>query len=167
MGDKVLNGKYEIKKLIPEYNNQMAKLIKYNLKNHGLDIPGTAYFDSSLDNLCEFYSESDKRGYYVITDENDKVLGGIGFAEFEVFDGCAELQKLYLDDSVKGLGLGYVMMEFIESKVKEAGYNKAYLETHSNLKVAIHLYERIGYERIDRPSDVAHGAMDYFFLQNL
>ena len=167
MENKILNEKYKIRRIIPEDNSDMANLVRYNLKNHALDIPGTAYFDPSLDNLCAFYSESEKRGYYVLTDENDKVLGGVGFAEFEVFEGCAELQKLYLDDSVKGKGIGYAMMEFIESKVKEAGYNKAYLETHSNLKVAIHLYEKIGYERIERPCDVAHGAMDYFFLKKL
>lgn len=165
---KNLNGaNYKIEKIIPEYNCVMAKIIRENLKNHGLDIPGTAYFDPSLDDLCSFYTEKDKRGYYVLTDENNKVLGGVGFAEFEPFKDCAEVQKLYLDYSVKGKGFGYKLMEFIENKLKESGYSFAYLETHSNLKIAIYLYEKIGYEKIDRPSDVAHGAMDSFYIKKL
>lgn len=156
---------YEIKEITPLHNLAMAKIVRENLKNHGLDIPGTAYFDSSLDNLCDFYAQNDGRGYYVLTDENDNVLGGVGFAEFEGFDSCAEVQKLYLDDSVKGKGFGYKLMEFIEDKIKEAGYKQSYLETHSNLKVAIYLYEKIGYEKIERPCDVAHGAMDRFYLK--
>ncbi len=158
---------YEIKKITPKHNLAMAKIVRDNLKNHGLDIPGTAYFDSSLDNLCEFYNNSDKRGYYVITDENDRVLGGVGFAEFEPFENCAELQKLYISDSIKGQGFGYKLMEFIENKIAEAGYNLSYLETHSNLKVAIYLYEKIGYEKIEKPEDVAHCAMDSFYLKKL
>ena len=157
---------YEIKKITPEHNAAMAKIVRDNLKNHGLDIPGTAYFDSSLDNLCEFYN-SDKRGYYVLTDEKDRVLGGVGFAEFEPFESCAELQKLYISDSIKGQGFGYKLMEFIEEKMRESGYDKSYLETHSNLKVAIHLYEKTGYTKIDRPADVAHGAMDSFYIKKL
>ncbi|MBR2916823.1 MAG: N-acetyltransferase, partial [Clostridia bacterium] len=60
---------YKIREMIPEDNSAMAELIRYNLKNHGLDIPGTVYFDEGLDNLYDFYSESNKRGYYVLVDE--------------------------------------------------------------------------------------------------
>lgn len=158
---------YEIKKITLIHNSAMAKIVRENLKNHGLDIPGTAYFDSSLDNLCGFYDAKGGRGYYVLTDEKENVLGGVGFAEFEAFDSCAELQKLYLDDSVKGKGFGYKLMEFIEEKIKEAGYKMSYLETHSNLKAAIHMYEKIGYKKIQKPREVAHGAMDSFYIKEL
>lgn len=158
---------YEIKEITPRHNLAMAKIVRSNLKNHGLDIPGTAYFDLSLDDLCEFYKKCAGRGYYVLTDENDTVLGGVGFAEFETFPECAEVQKLYLDDSVKGQGFGYKMMEFIENKIAESGYKLSYLETHSNLKIAIYLYEKIGYEKIEKPKDVAHGAMDSFYIKKL
>lgn len=158
---------YEIKEITPRHNSAMARIVRNNLKNHGLDIPGTAYFDASLDNLCEFYEQTAGRGYYVLTDENDNVLGGVGFAEFEGFDSCAEVQKLYLDDSVKGKGFSYKMMEYVENKMAEAGYKLSYLETHSNLKIAIYLYEKIGYEKIEKPEDVAHGAMDSFYIKKL
>jgi putative acetyltransferase len=161
------NMDYKIRKICPEDNFALAELIRYNLKNHGLDIPGTVYFDDGLYNLYEFYSHSKKRGYYILTDESNLVLGGIGFAEFSSFKGCAELQKLYLADSVKGNGLGYRLINYVEEKMAEAGFKASYLETHSNLKAAIHIYEKSGYLKIDRPKHVAHGAMDNFYYKKL
>ncbi len=158
---------YKIRPITPEDNADVAAIARYNLKNHGLDIPGTVYFDPALDYLCEFYSEMDGRGYYVLVDEENHVVGGIGFAEFPLFSGCAELQKLYLADSAKGFGLGYMLIRYIEDRMRDAGYQASYLETHGNLSAALHIYEKSGYERIDRPKDVMHGAMDHFYYKKL
>lgn len=157
---------YKIREIKKEDNITLAKLIRYNLKNHGLDIPGTVYFDDGLDKLSEFYLGNPDRGYYILTD-GDGVLGGIGFAEFAAIDGCAELQKLYLDDSVKGKGLGYKLISFVEEKMMERGFTSSYLETHENLKAAIYIYEKSGYKRIERPKEVMHGAMTHFYLKKL
>lgn len=156
-----------IRAMIPEDNRDMAVIVRYNLKNHGLDIPGTVYFDSGLDCLYDFYGETEGRGYYVLVDGEGCVVGGIGFAEFTPFPCCAELQKLYLADSVKGAGLGYMLINYIEDRMREAGYQASYLETHSNLSAALHIYEKSGYERIDRPKEVMHGAMDHFYYKKL
>lgn len=151
----------------PEDNAAVAELARYNLKKNGLDIPGTVYFDPVLDNLYDFYSGQGDRGYYVLVDDKEQVVGGVGFAEFEPFPHCAELQKLYLADSAKGKGFGYQMTRFAEEKMKETGYKASYLETHENLKIAIHLYEKSGYERIERPPEVMHGAMTHFYYKEL
>ncbi len=158
---------YKIREMVPEDNLAIAELIRYNLKKHGLDIPGTVYFDEGIDNLYDFYSESEKRGYYVLTDQEGTVVGGIGLAEISLFENCAELQKLYLSDSAKGKGWGYKMISFLEEKMIEKGYKASYLETHSNLKVAIHTYEKSGYKEIKRPKGVVHGAMNRFYYKNL
>lgn len=158
---------YKIRKMRPEDNVAVAELARYNLKKNGLDIPGTVYFDPALDNLYEFYYGKPGRGYFVLVDGEEQVVGGVGFAEFGIFSDCAELQKLYLADAVKGMGFGYRMTQFVEEKMKEAGYCNSYLETHENLKIAIHLYEKSGYRRIARPKAVMHGAMTHFFYKEL
>ncbi|SEP54630.1 Acetyltransferase (GNAT) family protein [Butyrivibrio sp. TB] len=79
----------------------------------------------------------------------------------------AELQKLYLTGSAKGSGLGYEMIDFIEDKMREAGYKASYLETHNNLQAAIHIYEKKGYKEIVRPKEVVHSTMNRFFMKNL
>lgn len=158
---------YKIREMIFEDNSAVAALVRENLKKHGLDIPGTVYFDSALDDLWSFYSGNKKRGYYVLVDDGGKVVGGIGFDEFISFKDCAELQKLYLKDSVKGMGLGYKLINFVESKMRESGYKASYLETHHNLKAAIHIYEKSGYSAIKRPEGVVHGAMTNFYYKSL
>lgn len=162
-----INADYKIREMRAEDNPHVAKLIRYNLKKHGLDIPGTVYFDKVVDSLYEFYSANTKRGYYVLEDESGNVVGGIGLDEFLPFEGCAELQKLYLSDSVKGSGLGYRLIAFVESKMLEKGYKAVYLETHSNLQAALHVYEKSGYKKIERPKEVMHGAMDNFYYKKL
>ena len=47
------------------------------------------------------------------------------------------------------------------------GYRQIYLETHSRLRAAIHLYQRCGYREIPRPAWVVHGTMDRFFIKRL
>lgn len=146
----------------------IARIIRDNLENYHLDIPGTAYYDPELDHLSTYYrKDNGKRAYFILKDEDGKVLGGVGMADFPPVPTCAELQKLYLSDTVKGLGLGYKLMEKIESEAVKRGYTAMYLETHSNLEAAMHLYERAGYELIDRPESVVHTTMDRFYYKQL
>jgi len=166
MTDQIYKG-YKIRKMIPEDNADMAAIIRYNLKNHGLNIPGTAYFDPCLDDLCSFYEGRASCGYYVLTDESGRPVGGIGFDRISHIPHGAELQKMYLDDSAKGKGLSLFLINFIEEQMREAGIKISYLETHSNLQRAIHVYEKLGYVRIDRPAEVGHSTMDHFYIKEL
>ena len=154
-----------IRPISPEYDAAVASLIRANLKAYHLDIPGTAYFDEGLDHLSGFYDHP-SRAYYVLLD-NDRVVGGIGLAEFPGFPRCCELQKLYLDDKVKGHGYGYHLVFFIEAQARKKKYRQIYLETHENLQAAIHIYERCGYREISRPDCVVHSTMNRFYLKEL
>ena len=149
----------------PEHDTALAALIRRSLEARGLDIPGTAYYDEGLDHLSEYYALPG-RAYYVLL-EDGKLIGGIGFAAFGGFPACCEMQKLYLADEYQGRKTGYRMIAFLEQKAAEAGYRRVYLETHSNLQAAIHIYERSGYQRIDPPPSVVHSTMDRFYLKDL
>ncbi|MCR5005463.1 MAG: GNAT family N-acetyltransferase [Clostridiales bacterium] len=144
----------------------VARLVRSNLEQVGLDIHGTAYFDAALDHLSTVYGRADSK-YYVMLNEKGTVVGGIGFARFTPFTDTAELQKLYLADEEKGAGLGYQMISFIEARMREAGYLFSYLETHDALKAALHIYRKIGYQEIERPKEVAHSTMTRFFIKKL
>ena len=155
----------EYRTLTAEYDAALAALIRTNLKAHQLDIPGTVFFDEGLNHLSDYYNH-EGRTYFVLLD-GKRLVGGIGLAEFEGFSGCCELQKLYLDDSVKGKGLGYQLIKKVEQEARELGYKRMYLETHTNLKVAIHTYERAGYKEINRPDSVVHSTMNRFYMKEL
>ena len=152
------------RKLEATDNALLAKIIRSNLEKYHLDIPGTAYFDAQLDNLSEYYSAyPEKRSYMIANDEDNQVVGGVGIAEYESVPGCAELQKLYLIDEYKGRGYGKMLVELAEEKAKELGYTEIYLETHTNLKEAISLYEKMNYEKQERPLNAVHSTMDCFY----
>ncbi|MBR5421520.1 MAG: GNAT family N-acetyltransferase [Lachnospiraceae bacterium] len=146
---------------------KLAAIVRSNLEAHRLDLPGTVYFDPELDHLSDFYLADKEKRYYCIATEKDELIGGIGLAELSFMEDCAELQKLYLCDAAKGRGLGYSLIRHIEEKAKALGYRKMYLETHTNLAAAIHIYEKCGYRRIEKPSSVVHSTMDHFYLKEL
>ena len=58
-------------------------------------------------------------------------------------------------------------MDVIEVAARERGFRNLYLETHSNLKAALHLYEHLGFELIERPAFVQHSTMDRFFFKDI
>lgn len=147
-------------------DEKLAMIIRDNLETYHLDIPGTAYFDESLDHLSEYYLGGLDRKYFVV-EADGEVVGGVGFQQLDFMDDTAELQKLYLCDDVKGQGVSYEMMKFIEGQAVEMGFTQMYLETHSNLVPAMHLYEKCGYHLIEKPAEVVHSAMDRFYLKNL
>ncbi len=145
----------------------MGTIARENLKAFGLDVPGTAYFDPELMRLSTFYdAEPTRRSYYVAIDEDGTLLGGAGLAEFEPLADTAELQKLYLSDAAKGHGLGTRLALLIEDRARELGYKHLYLETHSALKAALRLYEKLGYKATE-PVAANHTTMDHFYIKDL
>ena len=149
----------------PYHDAAMAAIVRAALKAHGLDIPGTAYFDASLDHLSAFYDRPGRAYYVLLDDEN--VIGGVGVAEFDGLPGGCELQKLYLVPAFRGRGLGSDMIRFIEDRARELGYRQIYLETHTALSAALRAYERAGYRPIPRPASVIHTTMDRFYRKEL
>ena len=148
-------------------DKRLGEIIRYNLKKNGLDIAGTVYFDKELDCLSGYYLGSGERMYYVVVDEGDIVVGGIGLDKFDGLNNCAELQKLYLAEHVKGQGYGYELIGFVKKKATLMGYKQMYLETHTNLVAAIHSYEKMGFEEIQRLPNCVHSTMNYFCLCQL
>ena len=159
---------YVIRPICPQDDLQIARIVRANLEAYHLDIPGTAYFDPELESLSRYYSaKPDLRAYFVAADTAGNVVGGVGIAEFSGLAQCAELQKLYLCDAAKGHGLGKRLMQTAQGYARKIGYKTLYLETHTNLQTAIALYEKLGFERIEKPASVQHGTMNRFYLKRL
>lgn len=157
-----------LRDILPKYDTELASIIRKNLEKYHLDIPGTAYYDIQLDSLSTYYLEDRiKRSYIVATNEDDNVVGGVGLSECFIFKQCAEIEKLYLCDTVKRKGYGKLLMKEIEERAILMGYKSLYLETHSRLIEALKLYSRIGFKEIDKPLLVKHTTMDRFYFKQL
>lgn len=158
----------KIRPIEPKDNQTMKQILQADLKAVGLDVPGTAYFDSNLDTLNQFYDENDRRIYYVIVNEADEVLGGAGCAEFDQEKGIAELQKLYFSPQARGRGWSYQLIGMIEDFARNVGYKQLYLETHHKLAAAVHIYQKLGFQRInDSTSVISHPTSDEFYIKDL
>lgn len=156
------------RKIEPSDDQRIAEIIRANLEKAHLNIPGTAYFDPELGHLSSYYnSDPSRRVYFVALGEKDDVIGGVGIAEFDGMEDCAELQKLYLDDSAKGKGRGKELMQLAISWAVSSGYKRIYLETHTNLSAAMSLYEKMGFRQIEKPCSTAHNTMNRFYLKEL
>ena len=157
-----------IRRIRPCDDPAIAAIIRANLERAHLDIPGTAYFDPELDHLSQYYQISPgQRAYFILEDDKGQVAGGVGLAEFGGIEKCAELQKLYLADAWKGRGYGKRLMETVLGFARSAGYERVYLETHTNLQMALCLYEKFGFRQIERPKAAVHSTMDRFYLKEL
>lgn len=156
------------RKITPADDPKIAGIIRANLEKLHLNVPGTAYFDPELDHLSTYYDRDPAgRAYFVALDAEGQVIGGVGIAEFDGIEHCAELQKLYLDDSVKGKGYGKALMQIAENWAVSVGYTALYLETHTNLTAALQLYEKVGFHQIEKPCSVVHSTMNRFYLKKL
>lgn len=157
-----------IRQIREDDDKALADIIRKNLEKFHLDIPGTVYFDPELNHLSRYYTGNPgKRAYFVVEDGQGLVLGGIGIDCFPGFENSAEIQKLYLSEEAKGRGLGKKLLKTAEEYAAGAGYKSLYLETHTNLEIAIHLYEKAGFHEIEKPQVVQHNTMDLFMLKAL
>ena len=155
-----------IRKIQPADNQAIKKVIQTSLEKHGLNIPGTAYFDPQLGYLYEYYNGIPNAAYWVV-ELDGQVVGGIGIAPYDSANNICELQKFYLDESAQGNGFGKQLMETALTFAK-AHYNKCYLETMHDLKTACILYEKYGFELLDTPLPGSeHSTMDAWYLKDL
>lgn len=63
--------------------------------------------------------------------------------------GVGELKRFYVEDSFRGRGIASLILEFIESKAREAGIAVMRLETGPKQPEAIALYRKFGYREIE------------------
>ena len=60
----------------------------------------------------------------------------------------AYIKRMWIDGSVRGMGLGRRMLTALEGRARELGCDTAELETNRALTAAIRLYESAGYEEV-------------------
>jgi ribosomal protein S18 acetylase RimI-like enzyme len=61
----------------------------------------------------------------------------------------AEIKRMYVEPTYRGRGLGRRVLADLEARARRDGYAVVRLETGSAQPEAIHLYESVGYRRIE------------------
>ena len=131
-------------------NAALAAVIRNTLKEFGANRPGTVYFDESTDHLFELFQT--EGSHYFVALEGESILGGAGiFPSAGLPDKTAELVKMYLTPESRNKGIGRQLIARCLDFAKAAGYEQVYLETMPELKKAIHVYEKNGFEYLKGP----------------
>lgn len=68
-------------------------------------------------------------------------------------DGLAEVKRVWVAPSARGLGLGRRIMADLEDRARAAGVRTLRLDTNDSLTEAIALYRKLGYAEVERYND--------------
>jgi len=148
-------------------NPELAKIVKNTLAEFGANHPGTVYYDESTNHLYEVFREP--RSVYYVAKYEDKILGGAGiFPSHGLPEDTCELVKMYLLPEARGLGLGKLLIEKCLEFARDSGYKNVYLETMPELKKALDVYAKFGFQSLDKQmGNTGHFGCNLWMLLKL
>jgi len=157
----------QIRTIEPADNPALAIIIRNTLAEFDANHPGTVYYDSTTDALYELF-QAPGSIYYVAT-VNNQLMGGAGiFPSDGLPQDTCELVKMYLLPEARGLGVGRLLINKALSFAQEAGYRQVYLETMPELRKAVSVYEKFGFQYLSAPmGNTGHFGCDIWMLKTL
>lgn len=150
---------FAIRPILPQDNAALAAIIRQVSVEYGLAAEsGYAVADPILDQLSDVYSQ-DNSQYWVVTDAQDRILGGGGIAPLKGLPEVLEIQKMYFLPELRGHGMAKKILQFCFEYGQQQGFKQIYLETTASLHEAIKLYEKLGFVHLSEPmGNTGHSA---------
>jgi N-acetylglutamate synthase-like GNAT family acetyltransferase len=86
------------------------------------------------------------RAAFLVVRYEGKMVGCGAIKPWE--HSAAEVKRVYVTPSYRRKGIGKLIMEGLETKVRELGYESLFLETADRQRDALEMYSRLGYHRV-------------------
>jgi putative acetyltransferase len=158
---------FTIEKIRPEFDLAICTIIKATGAEFGAIGEGFGPSDLEVSHMSQHY-QSVTKSLYLVALIGDKVVGGCGIASFEKSSVTCELRKLFLQPTSRGLGIGKALTKQCLDFAKSQGFERCYLDTCSNMDVAIKLYENIDFKHLAKPlAGTKHNGCDVWMLKQL
>jgi putative acetyltransferase len=156
-----------IRNIQPQDNAAIASIIRKCLEEFNANKCGTVYYDETTDHLYELFQTP--QSTYFIAEENNMILGGGGiFPSKGLPEDTCELVKMYLLPEARGKGIGAAIINKSIEFATSNGFKRIYLESMPELKKAISVYEKFGFEYIYEPiGDTGHHGCDIWMTKQL
>lgn len=156
-----------IREIQPDDNKSIEIIMTNCFEEFGMPISGSSLEDDDVKYMYEGFQE--KRAIYYVLEDNGKVLGGGGVKQLKgVNNNTCELQKMYFHPDARGKGFGKKMFDLCIRAAKEFDYKFCYLESASQLKSAIKLYEKNGFKHLEKPiGNTGHTICGVYMLKEL
>ena len=158
---------FKIRTIRPSDNSSLAQIIRTTLTEFGANHPGTVYFDAATDSLSELFMK--EKSTYFVAVLNGEIVGGGGIFPTEGLPGdTCELVKMYLLPEARGKGLGRSIIEKCLQYAQDFGFRNVYIESMPELKLALTIYEKFGFEYLSAPlGHSGHFGCDLWMLKKL
>ena len=156
-----------IRNIQPSDNPFLAKIVKDTLAEFGANHPNTVYYDPTTDALYELFQK--KGAAYFVAELNGEIVGGGGIYPTDGLpDDTCELVKMYLLPHARGTGLGRTLIEKCIVTAKEFGYKNIYLESMPELKQALKVYAKFGFDYLKGPmGNSGHTGCSLWMIKSL
>lgn len=162
----ILN-KISINPISPEDDHTIARIIADVGAEFGAIGEGFGPSDAEVRCISQHFTGKPE-ALYLVAKIGDQILGGCGIAPIPGIDGTCELKKLFLLPEGRGLGAGNSLVTQCLNFAFDKGFSRCYLDTLSNMVSAIRLYQKFGFEHMDRPlSGTGHSGCDVWMVKSL
>jgi len=159
--------KLQIRPIRPEDNPFLAGVIRETFREFHLDKPGTAFYDKALDDLYSAFQAPGSRYHVGLIDGQIAGGGGI-YPSAGLPPSICELVKMYLVPSMRGKGLGSLLLDECLQSARRSGYRHVYIETMPEFGKAISLYEKLGFRHLDGAmGNTGHYTCTVWMLKDL
>jgi GNAT superfamily N-acetyltransferase len=128
------------RRLIAEYLRWLASIAA---ASYGLSFDVDAMVASDIEDRAKFYPPSGR--FYVIRRGDANV--GVGCLK-RITPSVAEIQRMYVQPHVRGVGAGRLMLQQLLSDAQAIGYEVVRLESLKFLSAAHALYKSVGFAEI-------------------
>lgn len=157
----------QLRPICQQDNRPLAGIVRNTLLSFNAAVPGTAFYDPELDALFEAFQAPGSR--YWVVEQNAGVAGGAGiYPSPGLPPAYCELVKLYLQPEARGKGIGKMLISACLQSAAQLGYTHVYLETMPQLHMALPLYERMGFTRLEQPiGNAQHFGCSIWMLKSL
>ena len=156
-----------IREIKQKDNAALEGIIKAIFPEFDLPLIGTAYEDKETVNMFESYQGVNE--VYFVVEDNGVVLGGGGIKPLKGFENSiCELQKVYFAPEARGKGFGKIIFIKCMEAAIALGYKRCYLESASQMKVAISIYEKAGFKHLEKAfGDTGHFSCGVWMIKDL
>ena len=112
-------------------------------------------------NLPNFPDDINEQNFALfVRNENKQIIGGMTGTFILT---SLSIKYLWLDESIRGSGIGSELVTRIEAEAIERGVNNIYLDTFSFQ--APKFYEQLGFKEVGRYTDYLIAGVDRIFYQ--
>ncbi|MEM9403619.1 MAG: GNAT family N-acetyltransferase [Pseudomonadota bacterium] len=101
-------------------------------------------------------------GHILMAEDGGEVVGTVALKQQEA--GVFELTKMAVTADQQGRGIGRSLLDAALARFTELRANRLYLESHSSLDTALHLYERAGFRHEPPPSPSDYDRADVYMV---